>query len=218
MLLRFILSIAMCVGLALPTYANSLIKPKTRTVYLHASNTIIYDQGVDEVSADNLIKAAGGLRNGMPASETLYILIVSPGGMYHVGLNIMRVLSKFPNTQLICKYCGSMAGQIFAATGLKRLVIDKSELMMHEMTIQRVTANMAKNKTIMDSLIKDSDIFNAVMYKMIGISKEEYERRIINKEWTLKGKDILKHKLADEHVNVQCDVYISRLAPDTCSK
>lgn len=220
MLLRLICSVLLILSMVAPSYGNNISKSKSkpRTIFLHAANTVIYDESVEAVSADNLVKAAGGLRDAMPLNETLYIVIVSPGGMYRVGLNIMSILRSLPNTHLICKYCGSMAGQIFAATGLKRLVVNKSELMMHEMTLQSVTANMAKNKKLMDSLISDSDIFNARMYKMIGISKEEYERRIIGKEWILKGKDIVDHKLADELVTVQCDPYMTQLIPDTCSK
>lgn len=217
MLLRLLMSILIITSAAFSANASS-IQSKPRTVFLYTTNTVIYDQNVDEVSADTLIKAAGGLRSSLPLSQTMYIIIVSPGGSYSIGLDIMRVLSRFPNTQLICKYCASMAGQIFAATGLKRLVTDKSELMMHEMLIPRFTAKMAKSKIMIDSLIKNSDTFDAVMYKMIGISKEEYEKRITNKEWTLEGRDILKHKLADEHVTIQCDGYIARLIPDTCSK
>lgn len=218
MLLRLIYCIIFAISIAVSSYANTVVKSKSRTVFLRVTNTIVYDQSVDAVSADNLVKAAAGLRDAMPLNQTLYIVIVSPGGMYRVGLNIMEVLRSLPNTHLICKYCGSMAGQIFAATGLKRLVIDKSELMMHEMTLRSVTANMAKNKKLMDSLISDSDIFNARMYKMIGISKAEYEKRIIGKEWILEGKEIVDHKLADELITIQCDAYMTQLIPDTCSK
>lgn len=154
----------------------------------------------------------------LPLEETVYIVLVSPGGRYSVGLEIIEVLKSLPNTQLICKYCGSMAGQIFAASGLKRLVINKSRLMMHEMVLPRFTAEMAKYPQLSERLIHNSEAFNAVMYNMIGITKEQYEAKIIGKDWELSGKDIIKHNLADELVRLDCHFLTSEALPDTCSE
>jgi ATP-dependent protease ClpP protease subunit len=201
---------------AAPSATKETLKP-LRNVHLTIKNTVIFDQSVHPAYVDTFIKAAIGARAALPIIETMYIVIASSGGYYQDGTFLMNILKTLPNTELICKYCASMAGQIFAATGLKRLVIGKSSLMMHEMFIEKLTAEEAKDELSIKQLLRNSDAFNKVMYTMIGITKEKYEEKIIDTEWTLTGKDIIKNHLADELVTVSCDILVLRLLPNTCN-
>lgn len=218
-MLRLILLILMTMGLTLsPLQANGLFL-KPRAVYLTYKNTVVLDGEINPVSTDTFIKALIGARGMLPEKETLYVLVVSQGGQYYSGQLIKKTLQNMRNIQLICKYCASAAGEIFGTTGAghKRLVIEKSIMLMHEMYMPHMTAEMSKNPAILKSLQRDSDEFNAAHYKTIGISKEEYEKKILNKEWTLYNTEIIKWKLADEFVTISCDSYMKNVAPDTCT-
>jgi len=141
---------------------------------------------------------------------------VSPGGRYDSALIMQKILSKIPNTAVICKYCASAAGWIFATAPGPRLVIAKSSLMMHEMYLSHATAHMVINTIAMINFENESDDFNKALYSRIGMSKEAYEKKILNTEWTLDGEDIVKFHLADGLIKIHCDPYMASLAPETC--
>lgn len=197
------------------TYAAPLKVP--RTVYLTGENTLIFNQEVTGISVDGFMKAGIGTRIVLHPSKTLYIVIVSGGGEYESGKNLLGFFKVMPNTEVICKYCGSMAGAIFVEAGVKRLVLPKSQLLMHEMYYSHFTAKMGQNPSYITSLQKDSDDFNKFFWSRIPMTKEAYEKKILNTEWNLYGQEIVANHLADELVNIKCDGYVQRLAPDTCT-
>jgi ATP-dependent protease ClpP protease subunit len=145
------------------------------------------------------------------------VVIVSGGGQYGEGVRLMNVINSVPNTTVICKYCASAAGMVFGASTSRRLVIQKSELIMHEMFMDHITANMM-GPNLANSLKKSSDEFNQIMYSKIGMSKADYEKKILNTEWILDGIDIVKFHLADEFVRLDCDDILKYILKDTCSE
>ncbi len=211
--------IAMVITMAISFSALAAKPPEV--VELNRLNTYVWSNEVSPVTTDEFIAALIGKRvllDRVNPYAKLYIVIVSGGGSYEHALAMKRLISQIPYVTLICKYCASAAGFIFATTpGTERLAIKKSQLLMHEMYLPHFTAENAKNPSIAKDLIKSSDEFNAAMYTKIGISKAEYEKKIINKEWNLYGEDLVKNKLADKLVNIKCDTYVNTLAPDTCS-
>jgi ATP-dependent protease ClpP protease subunit len=128
-----------------------------------------------------------------------------------------EVISKIPNVTVICKYCASAAGYLLA-TAPHRIVFKKSNILMHEMYIPHYTAKMVSRPNVAADLVRQSDEFNKAIYSVIGMTKEQYEAKIIDKEWTLEGEDIVKWHLADKFVVIHCDEYLKTLAPDTCSQ
>lgn len=189
-----------------------------KVVTLTRFNTLIFNQDIDALSVINFASTLVGRRMMLPMDQTLYVVIVSGGGRYKAAQEFRNILKEMPNTQVLCKYCASAAGFVFADAGIKRLVIKKSELMMHEMYIPHITAREIVQKSISDDLIHESNEFNKVMYDYIGITKDAYEKKIANTEWTVRGADLVKMHLADRLVEVACDEIMNRLAPDTCSK
>jgi len=199
----------------------SAVAKAPQTVELTGVNTYVFSNEINAVTTDEFISALIGKRailDNVDPKATLYIVIVSGGGEYYNAVLMKELIAKVSNVTLICKYCASAAGFIFGTTSVPRLAIKKSIVLMHEMYIPKLTANNAKNPALLNSLIKDSDAFNLALYSKIGISKEEYEKKIINKEWTLYGEDVVKYKLADKLVTIHCDGYVKQLAPDTCSQ
>lgn len=189
---------------------------KIRTIPITMSNSMIFYGSIDFLMTSTFMAAAIGKRIMLPQDQTLYIVIVSGGGEYHTAKQVTAFIRELPNTQVICKYCASAAGMVFAASGQKRLVMKNSEFMMHEMYYKSVTAVEIQDPYMVRSLVISSDEFNKILYDMIGISKEEYEKRILNKEWTLNGDHIRQLKLADELVKLDCDTTTKILMPQTC--
>jgi ATP-dependent protease ClpP protease subunit len=215
-MLKPILAIALVLVMLFFINANSQALTKRRNISLTERNTLILETEITPASVDTFVKAMIGARAMLPDKEILYVIIASPGGDYNVGQLVMNVMKELPNTQLICKYCASMAGEIFVATGNRRLVIDKSIILMHEMYMPHMTAENSKNPSILLQLRTQSDEFNAAHYKIIGISKEAYEKKIVGKEWVVKGVDALKWHLADEIVDLTCNDWVKAIAPETC--
>ncbi len=207
--------ILICSLLIIGSIANA---KAPREVDLTPGNTVVFAQQIDAVSIDGLVGTITTKRMFLPPEETLYLLVMSGGGQYDAGLEFMAVLKQIPNVHIICKYCASAAGTIFttAAKGT-RLVFEKSIMLMHEMRIENVTAAIANDGISINSLKRNSDIFNKMHYDILGISKEAYEKKIIGKEWVVKGEEIVKLKLGDEFIKINCHPYIKRLTPDTCT-
>lgn len=188
-------------------------------IELNRFNTLLLDVEIDAKSTDTFLAALAGKRLLLPEEKTLYIIIASGGGNYYYAKSIQSALrmKAFKNVSVICKYCASAAGFIFATHTGDRLAISKSQLLMHELYLAKFTAKNAYDETLLDNLVIDSDNFNRSMYTIIGMSQEEYENKIENKEWIVKGKDLVKLHLASRLITINCDDYVKIMAPNTCS-
>lgn len=188
-----------------------------RTITLTGMNTVLLVGDIDPVMTDNTIAALVGKRSMLPAKQTMYVLIASPGGMYQAGVILNNFISTLPNTEVICRACYSAAGMIFSASKLKRLATDNSSVLMHEMYTNHVTANVVRDGRSLKDLVKQSDEFNKLMYTVLGMSKSDYEDKIRGTEWIVEGEELVSLHLADEMVNVSCDMHMMFLAPETCA-
>jgi hypothetical protein len=195
---------------------------KRESVVLNGYNTQIFDLDINPITADNFIAALVGKRvmlDEMAGPQaTLYVVIISGGGQYSDVIHMRKALSQAPNVTVICKYCASAAGYLFATYNGPRLAIDKSKLMMHEMYMNHITLKKYLDQDLLNSLKNSSDEFDAAMYTIIGISKQEYESKITNAEWVVNGQELVDLHLATSIVDIQCDQYINYLLPNTCSK
>lgn len=193
---------------------------KTETIELDGRNTVVMDENMDDLSTHKFMQAILGARISIPPEQMLYVVISSNGGNYKSALTLEGVLentSSNSNITIICKYCASSAGYVFATFKGTKLVIKSSRVLMHEMVLLRVSAVQSMNKPILEDLQVNSDAFNKAMYSHLRISKEEYEKQIIGKEWNLYGEDIVKHHLADKLVNIHCNHYLEGVIPHTCA-
>jgi ATP-dependent protease ClpP protease subunit len=191
--------------------AQTFKKEDSSPILLTPSNTYVMSGGINNLSVDQTISGIIGKRVLLDAisgeEATLYLIISSTGGYYKSSLILKEFLATAltsANVKIICDYCGSAAGMLFITAEQERLVTYQSQVMMHEMYQPRFTANYAKDKELLQSLIQDSDIFNQMIYSELGITKEAYEAKIIDKEWNVYGKDLVKIKAADRYVIINC--------------
>jgi len=201
-------------SLSIPAFAKS-----PEVVELNARNTLILNTVIDDTTADTFSAAVVGKRVMLGnETEPLYIIIVSGGGQYGASLKFKKLFEVIPGIQVICKYCASAAGMLFATHKGPRLAIKKSVMLMHEMYLQHATIKDVMNSAEMRLFYQQNEDFNRMHYSLIGISREEYEKKIVGKEWVVEGEEIVKLHLADKMVTLHCDRYISMLAPDTCKE
>lgn len=216
-----LLKALLAMALAMVISFSAAAAPKPTEVELTRVNTYIFSSEINLVTTDEFMAALVGKRillDSIDPQATLYVVIVSGGGSYESSLLMKTLIEKVPHVTLICKYCASAAGFIFGTTPVPRLVIKKSILLMHEMYLAHYTAKQAMTPSIAKNLIKSSEEFNKSMYTKLQMSKEDYEKKIVDKEWNLYGEEIVKNHLADKLVTIKCDYYLKQLAPDTCSQ
>jgi ATP-dependent protease ClpP protease subunit len=211
----FVLTLSLALSFA-PKSAEATKNKPPRVIQLHGANTVTLTGHIDYNNVDITRAAIVQKRLFLAQDETLYLIIASPGGEYPASLVLKSFMAQVPNMQVICKYCASAAGMLFATFPGKRLSMDKSIVLMHEMHLPRTTAKIAQDGVSITSLIRSSEEFDKLMYDVIGISRKEYEAKITNTEWIVRDKESVKLKLADEFVVISCDAYMKAVAPQTC--
>jgi hypothetical protein len=194
-----------------PVVSNSVIS-------LTESNTVIFDSKIDNLEVYKILSELRYRRAKLSHNKPLYLVIVSGGGYYDAAKFWRKELATIPNLTLICKYCASAAGYIFATFEGPRLVIDKSLMVMHEMYIDHVTANMLMRLDLFEGLSRNSQEFNKAISDIIGISPDEYSLRILDRNWEVEGSDIVNLHLADKVIKLNCSPKIADFAPNTCSE
>jgi len=186
------------------------------TVTMTAQNTMVLEGEFTAVSVNTWFNAIIGKRVMVPQDQNIYLIINSGGGQYDQAVVLRKLIAQLPNVVVICKYCGSAAGYI-QATSLHRLVVANSRMIMHEMFWQHATAKLVHNTRAIEGLQRSSDEFDEAIYSVIGMSKADYEKKITDTEWSVDSEEMVKLHLAQKIVKLDCDVYISYLAPHTCS-
>lgn len=189
-----------------------------KTLILNGANTVIFDQEITPTSAEQFTSGLIGKRTFLPVEETLYIVLVSPGGRAAYAPILAEFIFRIPNVAIICRACHSAASYIMCQTKVPRYVTKTSEMMVHEMRLDWITAAMVQNTTAIPDLISKSAQFNKVMANTMGIPIKKYEEKILNTEWNLGAAEIVKYNCANEIVKIKCDSYMSSLLPNTCKE
>lgn len=188
-----------------------------RTITLTERNTIAIEEITTSASRDFALKLAGLLATTKGEEPIYYIVVASPGGRVLVAAEIIQVLKMIePSGKFVifCRDCESAGAAIFVSYPGKKLVSETSKIMMHEMTTTVATINLPKVDLKYELALNNA--FNSIFYTPLKMKKEEFEERIKDKMWIMRGPEMVKKKLADELVQVKCDEIISELFPVTC--
>lgn len=187
----------------------------SRQIELTPYNTVILSDEINEHTVYKDIGDVLGHRLVVNEKDPVYVVIVSRGGEVHSGLRLIEFLRSLKNIELVCKYCASMAGALFEASQHPRLVMYKSVVLMHQMTVTLTAEDF--NIFTENEVKKDNDFFNSFLYTPMKMKREDYEAKISkHKEWIVVGKDLVDIGLADELITTKCVPYIKMLLPDTC--
>ncbi len=186
-----------------------------KPIQLTPNNVVMLQDEIDAAHMDTFLTAVTAKRAMLPVAEPLYIVIFSPGGDVEIAKVMSEYLNQVPNLRLICLSCASAAGWIFEKSNKPRLVVPRSTIMMHEIRIMIVTPSLMR-RIDPDDLARDGAEFNQIFAIRMSITPEAYLAKIQDTDWSVKADEMLKLKLADEKVTVQCAPFVRMMMPRTC--
>lgn len=137
--------------------------------------------------------------------EKLYLVIDSPGGSIDAGEDLIQFIKNYPNVQVVCMFCASMAHAILQAVDNKRLIVDNSLLMAHRARIGGIGGQIEEGEVesrlaMIKAIVRKMEKRNAAR---IGIPLKEYKDKVKD-EWWLTSLDAIRQNHADEVVDLKC--------------
>lgn len=185
-----------------------------RKISLNAYNTVMFSSEVNTVSIENALLTLSLKRQQLALPAPIYLIIDTTGGFMDAAEVFIKTILLAPELYLVCRDCQSAGAFMLEATTTPRLVTAKSHIMLHHMTLTLLASTSASE---IEEFRKESDLFDKVFYARMGITKESYQKKIEGHHTLdLIGEDIVKNKLADELVIIECDDHISGQFPDFC--
>ena len=184
--------------LLIPTLALSQI---TLTENNHVVfKGVVNAQSVAKASRD-LLKLSFKTKPG----DTLYLVLDSPGGSVHYGLNFVQLFATIPrNVECIAKKAHSMAHHFLQACPGKRYGVANMMSMAHRAAGGfRGTFNkgdVEQQLELWTSIVQSMEKVNA---KRMGLSLEKYQSYAKDEYWC-HGYDCVKKNFVDSIVVVGC--------------
>ena len=168
-----------------------------------------------EVNSRNLITIRGPIQSDTLTdfihktsnidSEEIFIYISSPGGSVMEGLKIVDVIKSLEKSGLkincISDFSASMAFIILQSCP-NRMATYSSVLMQHQMSLA-LKGNIENIDNYLTFIRDIDDDLDKLQSEKIGISKEEFKKKIIN-DWWINGPSAKEKSVVDELVLVSC--------------
>jgi ATP-dependent protease ClpP protease subunit len=192
---------------------------ETETIFLTATNSVVLEGVVSDVSVDNVMSALIVKQALNQGRSPVYFIINSGGGMMIAADRLSSFLDRMHDVVFVCYYCASAAAGLFERTQHLRLMtnLEDSRILLHEATLSSTAKQFNKN-TIPSFKVRSRE-FNLFFSKRIGWSIQKYEAKIQNYDWVIRSKQVMKLNLADKLVIVKCtDEYSRMLVANICSK
>ncbi len=216
--MRFLLSIVLTLLIVASSHAQQsvMLPPEVQlpVIELTQANTILLDQGTYPQYGMIFIMTALMQRATLPADQTMYVLIYSPGGRTDVAESMAEALNSLPNTNLVCVECASSAAWIFQKSTAARLIVPNTRSLMHEIadTVRPSTIDTYDAKGLKEA----GEKFNQIFMERANMSVEEYHERIDGKDWEVDAAEMMKLNLADALVTFHCDEAVATAMPLAC--
>ncbi len=141
--------------------------------------------------------------------DKITIFIDSPGGSVADGMVLFDFIANF-NKPTIC-YINSAASMAFVISQActERYVTDTTIMMQHQAFFggQGTVGKMKEMARFGGNLVERA---NEVQAKRMGISKDTFERRIVN-EWWMYGQEAVSENAADKVVYLECKPELTKL-------
>lgn len=135
---------------------------------------------------------------GRQSEEKITMYIHSPGGEVTSGFAIYDTMQliKSPIRTVCMGRASSMAAVLFAA-GSSRLILEHSEVMIHDPLVQQLSGNTLKIKDWADSLLEARNDIVQILSRHTGRTVEEILEKT-ERETTFNAKEAVKFGLADK--------------------
>ncbi len=171
------------------------------SIILERDNHVSLVGSVDNISINKLINDMNKI-----SKNKYYFYINSPGGYVEEGERLvshMRFQQNIgKNISCIAENAHSMAFYIFQNCN-QRLIIPSSKVMQHQITIHN-NGQLANINSYIEMISRISHRMNTFCSKRIGISLDEFSKRVMT-DWWLYGEDIITNNVADKIVLVGCN-------------
>lgn len=186
------------VAIALLTYTCNAGASSSNNIEIGLNNSITL--GV--VDTKNVNKTINALLQ-RDKSKEFFIVLNSPGGYVHEGLRLTRLLDSSKNVTCVAIEAASMAFVIFQACE-KRVVLKDSVLMQHRIA-GGARGTPDEIQQALNVMIALEDMMNKRDSARLGMSLEEFRKRVANDWWLFGSDEILKFKAADSLATISCD-------------
>lgn len=165
-------------------------------------NKTNYTLLLGEVNADSVNVVMNDITQSNP-NKTFYLVIESPGGDVIEGRRLVSYLQT-TDRKIVCiaRTAISMAYVTLQACPV-RLVMESSILMTHQIAgsasgpLRDITARLVYMQKL-------ADLYDGLIAARMGLTVEDYRRKMIPEWWMVGPKDILDNKAADKEVKVVC--------------
>lgn len=183
--------------LSLPAFAK-------KTIYLHTKNTVpIYGAFLPNDSTFLLAFKQAVLARG-DKTYPIYIVVNSEGGSVFEGLDLVKEVMQHKNIHTITIRAYSM-GAILVELLLdsKRYYHPTAEFLFHPMRHYIQGSDSAQLLKYAQDMYKMESFVSRAVIARLNTGPENYFYNI-NNDKVIKGKDIVKHNIADEAVEIKC--------------
>jgi ATP-dependent protease ClpP protease subunit len=203
MLFNIILLILPCFSDTTSFNHSSSLFNDYETVELNIKNSMIIKGIINEELATQFIYDL----NLKKSKTKLYIFLDTPGGSVEHGNKIVAEILKY-KISCIAERAYSM-GFVILQSCHKRYITPYGKIMQHQMSYG-VRNEKAKIESYVDFVDQIENELTEMQSNRIGISSEEFNKRIFN-DWWLVGKKAIYQNCVDEMIHVKCSVKLTAL-------
>lgn len=194
-------AIIIAVALTLSTAHAALF----RTIKLTKKNSYTLSGSINQDSIKKAILAIADLDHSRASKgEPIYLVLKSPGGSVMAGERLIQFAKHIPNLHTISIYAASMAHAIVQALPGTRFATEHNIMMAHRargsFQGQFETGEVESQLKLFKKVVRTMELRNS---SRIGISLEEYKKRIVN-EWWAHGLYSKQQNIVDEIIDIQC--------------
>ena len=170
-------------------------------ITLTPKNTVNLRGAIDassvQVVMDNIIKLRAN------SSETIYLVINSPGGEIGAGNDLITFLEGQKNIKTITIFAASMAAAVVEINEGERLMTNNGILMFHRAAggvEGQFDGELESRLEFFKKILENLEVKQAMRMKM---SIQDFKNKLINEYW-IPGFEALRKNAADKIIKIQC--------------
>ena len=196
--------VSLLVALAVVFSTMAFTREQSNVITLTKANHTSLVGEVNETSIQTIISSMEQ-RN---KSKEFYLYISSPGGDILAGMRMMDYLKTQHNVTCIVSRAMSAAFAIMQ-TCEKRVITPVGLVMQHQGWTS-IQGNEDQLKSALNVLHALMIAMNRVQAERIGITVEEFARRVKNEWWIAGGKEVVEAKVADSIGSAVCSAELNK--------